>query len=137
MSPNDEKRLRWFFHDQAETLERCVAVFQEIQGKIPRPTPEDIEQVRKLARPMTRYEYVLARLQTVVVVLEDVASDLRIDLEYGFQPSPFDLIHPDINALVAATEEGESEERLLAKTVDFSQGCRQIAKNLEETCKKD
>ncbi len=105
MSPKDEKRLKWLFHNQAETLERCVAVFQDIQGEIPRPTKGDIEQVRSFARPMTRYEYVLARLQTIVVVLEDVASDLRIDLEYRFQPSPFDLAHPDINALVAATEE--------------------------------
>jgi hypothetical protein len=107
MSPKDEKRLKWLFHDQAEKLERCVAVFQEVQGKIPRPTREDIEQVRNLVRPMTRYEYVLARLQVIVVVLEDVASDLLIDLEYGFQPSPFDLTHPDINALVAAVEENE------------------------------
>lgn len=137
MSPKDKKRLKWFFHLQAEALERCVAACQEIQGKIPRPTPEDIEQVRTLARPMTRYEYVLARLQTIVVVIEDVASDLRIDLEYGFRPSPFDLVHPDINALVAATEEVESGEELLVKTVDLSQGCRRIAKNLEESSKKD
>lgn len=107
MSPNDEKLLCKVFLGQAETLEQSVATLQEIQGRLPRPTQEDIEQVRHRARPMTRDEYVLARLQKVVVILENVASDLLMDLEYAFEPSPFDLDHPDINALVAAVEEHE------------------------------
>lgn len=107
MSPKDEKQLGKVFLSQAEALEQSVATLQEIQGRLPRPTREDIEQVRKRNRPMTRNEYVLARLQKVVVILENVASDLHMDLEYGFEPSPFDIDHPDINALVAAVEEHE------------------------------
>jgi hypothetical protein len=90
--------------EQATALERCVEVFQEIQARVPRPSEADIEEVRSGSRPMTRNEYLLSRLQRVVVTLENVVSDLRVDLEYEFEPAAFDLLEVDVNALVAAAE---------------------------------
>jgi hypothetical protein len=90
--------------DQATALERSAEVFQEIQARTPRPSQADIEEVRSGHRPMTRDEYLLARLQRVIVTLENIAADLRMDLEYEFEPAEFGILEVDVNALAAAVE---------------------------------
>lgn len=105
--------IRVLVEDQATALDRCAGIVQEAQSRLPRPSREDVEEVRSGRRPMTRDEYLLARLQRVVVTLENVASDLRVDLEYGFEPG----IEVDINALAAAADEPRG---LLVESVDFS-----------------
>lgn len=104
MLSNDEKQLMTLVEEQAAALERCAEILQEVQARIPRPSPEDVEEVRSRQRPMNRNEYTLARLQRAVVALENVASDLRVDLEYDYEPAAYDLLEVDVNALVAAVD---------------------------------
>ena len=111
--PMDDE-IRVLVEDQATALDRCAGIIQEVQSRLPRPSREDVEEVRGGHRPMTRDEYLLARLQRVVVTLENVVSDLRVDLEYGFEPGP----EVDVKALAAAAEQ---DCELLVKSVDFSQ----------------
>lgn len=128
-----DDEIRVLVEDQAAALERCAGTVQEIQSRLPRPSREEVEEVRGGHRPMTRDEYLLARLQRVVVTLENVVSDLRVDLEYGFEPGP----EVDVNALAAATEQ---DCELLVKSVDFSQigPCKpEGRKNLGEITEKD
>ena len=99
MPMDDETRV--LVEDQATALDRCAGIVQELQSRLPRPSREDIEEVRSGHRPMSRNEYLLARLQRVVVTLENVVSDLRVDLEYGFEPG----IEVDVNALAAAADQ--------------------------------
>ncbi|MES1244178.1 MAG: hypothetical protein ABUT39_21415 [Acidobacteriota bacterium] len=108
-----DDQIRALVEDQATTLDRCAEIVQEVQSRIPRPSPAEIEKVRKGDRPMTHDEYLLSRLQRVVVTLENVVSDLRMDLEYGFEPGA----EVDVNALAAAAEQNPE---LLVKTSDFS-----------------
>jgi hypothetical protein len=111
MPMDDEMRV--LFEDQATTLERCAGIVQEAQSRLPRPSREAVEEIRGGHRPMSRDEYLLARLQRVVVTLENVVSDLRVDLEYGFEPG----IEVDVNALAAAADETRG---LLAESEDLS-----------------
>jgi hypothetical protein len=128
-----DDEIRVLVEDQAASLDRCAGTVQEIQSRLPRPSREAIEEIRGGHRPMTRDEYLLARLQRVVVTLENVVSDLRVDLEYGFEPGP----EVDVNALAAAAEQ---DRELLVESVDFSQiraGKPEDCKNLGETTEKD
>jgi hypothetical protein len=109
-----DDEIRVLVEEQAAALDRCAGIVQEIQARLPRPSREDVEEVRAGRRPMTRDEYLLSRLQRVVVTLENVVSDLRVDLEYGFEPGA----EVDVNALAAAAEQ---DCELLVKSVDFSQ----------------
>lgn len=101
--------LRELVEDQVEDLEQCAKILQEIQSRTPRPSQADIEAVRSGHRPMTRDEYLLARLQRILVALENIVSDLWADLEHEFEPGAVDLLEADINALAAAAAELDHE----------------------------
>ncbi len=88
---------------QADALEQCAEVLSYVQAMIPLPSAAEIERVRS-GRTMTRDEYLLGRLQRVIVSVENAMSDLRVDLEYKFEPGGVDLLQVDINALLAAVE---------------------------------
>jgi hypothetical protein len=105
MLPSDTQSRLGDLERETEVLDRSVGVIQEIQSQVPRPSREEVEEIRSGQRIMNRDEYLLARLQRVVVTLENVVSDLRVDLEYGFEPVPFDLLEDDVNALAAAVDE--------------------------------
>jgi hypothetical protein len=87
---------------EANALEQSFRAFVKAQTLVPLPSPAEIQEVRSGSRSMTRNEYILARLQRVIVTLENLASDLRLDLEHGFEPGPIDLLESDVNALEAA-----------------------------------
>jgi hypothetical protein len=88
---------------QADVLEQCAEILSYVQAMVPLPTAAEIEEIRG-GRAMTRDEYMLGRLQRVIVSVENAMSDIRVDLEYKFEPGGVDLLQVDINALLAAVE---------------------------------
>ncbi len=88
---------------QAAALEQTVETFQHLQTRLTIPTLVETAAMRRGARPMSRAAYVLAQLQTAGIALENVASDLRTDLEYGFEPVA-EKSETLFNALDAAVE---------------------------------
>lgn len=121
---------------QVANLERSAGLFQKVQDRLPKPSPQEIEEVRTRQRPMNRYEYILARLQRVVIALENVASDLRLDLEYDFEPAVY-LLAADVNALEAAVEESRAAGEKVGNFADRTVGPGASPKKLEEITKKD
>jgi hypothetical protein len=88
----------------AETaaLDLEVEVLQSAQELIPLPTLSQVVWMRKGLLPMSRTAYLLGRLQRALMAMENVASDLRTDLEHGFDPDDVDLVEADYNAIEAA-----------------------------------
>lgn len=88
---------------QVETLEVEVEVLQSAQARIPLPSLTQVARMRTGTLPVSRHAYLLGRLQRAIVTLENVASDLRIDLEHGYKdPESIDLIEADYNAIESA-----------------------------------
>jgi hypothetical protein len=90
--------------EQAATLEQTSEVLQQAQALLALPAREDVTAMRRGDRPVTRTAYLLAQLQTASVKAENIASDLKTDLEYGFEPGGIDLVPAFFNALEAAVE---------------------------------
>lgn len=91
--------------DQAGALEQIAEACQQAQAALRAlPTRDDVAAMRQGEKPVTRTAYVLAQLQTASVKAENIASDLKTDLEYGFKPSEGDFIPAFFNALEAAVE---------------------------------
>jgi transcriptional regulator with XRE-family HTH domain len=89
---------------QAAALEEASEVFQQLQELIPRPTPEEVARMRTGALPVTRHAFLIAQLQSFLCSLENVASDLKMDLEYGFDPQGAEYLENFFNALGTAVE---------------------------------
>jgi hypothetical protein len=88
---------------QVETLEVEVEVLQTAQAQIPLPSLTQVARMRTGALPLTRHAYLLGRLQRAIVMIENVASDLRTDLEHGYEdPDRAELVEADFNAIEAA-----------------------------------
>ncbi|HEX3128303.1 MAG TPA: hypothetical protein VH394_13315 [Thermoanaerobaculia bacterium] len=88
---------------QLESLESEVEVLQAAQELVPRPSPLQVARMREGGLPMTKAAYMLGRLQRGIVALENVASDLRTDLEHGFgDVEKVELVEADYNAIEAA-----------------------------------
>lgn len=90
--------------EQAATLEQTSEILQQAQVLLALPVREDVAAMRRGDRPVTRAAYLLAQLQTASVKAENIASDLKTDLEYGFEPGEVDLVPAFFNALEAAVE---------------------------------
>ena len=90
---------------QAKVLEETVEVLQQVQARLPIPSPEEVEEIRSRVRPMSRAAYLLARLQGHLVAIENVASDLRTDLEHGFDPEGVYMVETLFNALASAVQD--------------------------------
>lgn len=88
---------------QVEALDLEVEVLQSAQALIPLPSLTQVARMRTGALPLSRYAYLLGRLQRAIVAIEDVASDLRADLEHGFEDfESVELVEADFNAIEAA-----------------------------------
>lgn len=91
---------------QLESLDLEVEVLQAAQSLVPpskRPTRTQVLRMREGALPLSRAAYLLGRLQRAIVAVENVASDLRTDLEHGFGGlDTVELVEADYNAIEAA-----------------------------------
>jgi transcriptional regulator with XRE-family HTH domain len=89
---------------QMTALEGAGEVFQQLQELIPSPTPEEVAEMRTGRRPITRLAYMIAQLQAYMCAVENVASDLKVDLEYRFAPEGTETLDNFFNALSTAVE---------------------------------
>jgi transcriptional regulator with XRE-family HTH domain len=89
---------------QATALEEAGEVLQQLQELIPRPTVEEVAEMRSGKRPVTRSAYLIAQLQAYMCDLENVASDLRVDLEYQFDPEGAEKLENFFNGLATAVQ---------------------------------
>lgn len=89
---------------QLEVLEKAGEVFQELQELIPRPSPAEAAEMRSGRRQITPHAYLIAQLQAYMCALENVASDLKVDLEYRYDPHGAELLDNFFNALSTAIE---------------------------------
>jgi hypothetical protein len=88
---------------QIETLDVEVEVLQSAQSRIPLPSLTQVARMRTGTLPLSRHAYLLGRLQRAIVMIENVASDLRTDLEHGYaNPGSVELVEADFNAIEAA-----------------------------------
>jgi hypothetical protein len=91
---------------QLESLDLELEVLQAAQAMVPlsnRPSRTQVHRMREGAMPLSRAAYVLGRLQRAIVSMENVASDLRTDLEHGFGGvETVELVEADYNAIEAA-----------------------------------
>lgn len=86
-------------------LDQEVEVLQTAQAQIPLPSLTQVARMRTGALPVSRYAYLLGRLQRAIVMIENVASDLRTDLEHGCDdPGSVELVETDFNAIEAAVK---------------------------------
>jgi hypothetical protein len=89
--------------NQVEALDLEVEVLQSAQALIPVPSVTQVARMRRGTLPLSRNAYLLGRLQRAIVTIENVASDLRTDLEHGFaDPESVELVEADFNAIEAA-----------------------------------
>jgi hypothetical protein len=89
--------------EQVEALDLEVEVLQAAQALIPLPSLTQVDRMRRGTLPLSQPAYLLGRLQTAIVAVENVASDLRTDLEHGFMDvESIDLVEADFNAIEAA-----------------------------------
>jgi hypothetical protein len=88
---------------ETESLDLEVEVLQAAQALIPLPSRTQVARMRRGTLPLSRAAYMLGRLQRAIVTLENVASDLRADLEHSFgDVETVDLVEADFNAIEAA-----------------------------------
>ena len=86
-----------------ETLELELETLQEVQAMVPAPSRLLVSRMREGAQPLSRTAYLLGRLQRSIVAVENVASDLRTDLEHGFEDAEtVELVEADYNAIEEA-----------------------------------
>ena len=90
---------------QLDSLESEVEVLQAAQELVPLPSRTQVLRMREGSLPLSRPAYLLGRLQRAIVAVENVASDLRTDLEHGFgDVEAIELVEADYNAIEAAVE---------------------------------
>jgi hypothetical protein len=89
---------------QMKALEQAGEVFQQLQEVIPRPTLEEVAEMRAGTRPVTRHAYLIGQLQAFMCDLENVASDLKVDLEYQFDPGGAEKLEDFFNGLETAVQ---------------------------------
>ncbi len=89
---------------QMKALEQAGEVFQQLQEIIPLPTLEEIAEMRAGTRPVTRHAYLIGQLQAFMCDLENVASDLKVDLEYQFDPEGAEKLVDFFNGLETAVQ---------------------------------
>jgi hypothetical protein len=88
---------------EMESLDLEVEVLQSAQAVIPLPSLDEVARMRRGALPLSRAAYMLGRLQRAILTVENVASDLRSDLEHGFGDlESVELVEADFNAIEAA-----------------------------------
>lgn len=88
---------------RVETLDVEVEVLQSAQSRIPLPSLTQVARMRTGTLAVSQHAYLLGRLQRAIVILENVASDLRTDLEHGYaSPESVELVEADFNAIEAA-----------------------------------
>jgi transcriptional regulator with XRE-family HTH domain len=104
--PSDELAPGWIdvLTYEVSALEVACEVFQHLQALIPAPTRDEIARMRSGALPVTRYAYLISQLQSYLCSLENVASDLKVDLEYNFDPQGAEHLENFFNALDTAVE---------------------------------
>ena len=90
--------------DQMKALEQAGEVLQQLQELIPRPTLEEVAEMRAGTRPVTRFAYLIGQLQGYMCDVENVASDLKVDLEYQFDPDGAEKLANFFNGLETAVE---------------------------------
>ncbi|HEX3127201.1 MAG TPA: hypothetical protein VH394_07710 [Thermoanaerobaculia bacterium] len=101
---------------QWKVLEKAIELLQELQELIPCPTPAEVAEMRTGARPISRHAYLIAQLQVYICDLEDVASDLKLELEYAFDPHGARTLPNFFNALARAVSERITPPHPLAAT---------------------
>lgn len=88
---------------RAAVLDQEVEVLQSAQAQIPLPSLTQVARMRAGTLPVSRYAYLLGQLQRAMVMIENVSSDLRTDLEHGCEsPDSAELVEADFNAIEAA-----------------------------------
>jgi transcriptional regulator with XRE-family HTH domain len=104
--PSGELEPEWLdvLTRQMTVLEATGEVFQQLQEMIPAPTPEEAAEMRAGIRPVTRLAYLIAQLQAYMCAVENVASDLKVELEYRFDPQGAETLDNFFNALSTAVE---------------------------------
>ena len=101
--------------DQVAALEKAADVLLAAQSFLPLPSLEEIAAFRRREKPVPREVYLLGQLQIASVKVENVASDLGTDLEYGFKPvEPADLVPSFFNAVESAVERLSGSDALKA-----------------------
>jgi hypothetical protein len=89
---------------EAAALEETVEALQQAQAMLSLPSPAEVAGITSGERPMSKAAYLLAQLQRHIVAVENVASDLRTDLDHGFDSEGVDIAATLFNALEAAIE---------------------------------
>lgn len=89
---------------QMKLLEEAGEVLQHLQELIPWPSLEEVAEMRAGTRPVTRYAFLIGQLQGYMCDVENVASDLKVDLEYQFDPEGAEKLESFYNALETAVE---------------------------------
>jgi hypothetical protein len=96
-------RILELLERSSESLELEVEALQEAQAMVPAPDRLLVARMRQGALPLSRTAYLLGRLQRAIVAVENVASDLRADLEQGFgDVESVELVEADYNAIEEA-----------------------------------
>ena len=86
-----------------QMFETAMEILQEAEALLPVPTLEEIAEMRRKERPLTREAYLLGLLQRIVVGAENLASDLRIvDEDILRNVHEFDLSALEFNAMEEA-----------------------------------
>lgn len=105
-SPAEPLEREWVevLTSQMKALEQAGEVFQQLQEIIPPPTLEEVAEMRAGLRPVTRHAYLIGQLQSFMCDLENVASDLKVDLEYQFDPEGAEKLVDFFNGLETAVQ---------------------------------
>jgi hypothetical protein len=94
----------------AGMFETALELLQEAQALLPAPTVEEIAEMRRKERPLTREAYLLGLLQRIVVGAENLASDLRIiDEDVLRNVHELDLSALEFNAMEEAASRRTTE----------------------------
>lgn len=87
----------------SQMLESATEILQEAEALLPAPSLEEIAEMRRKERPLTREAYLLGLLQRVAVGTENLVSDLRtIDEEILRDVHEFDVTALEFNAMEEA-----------------------------------
>lgn len=93
-------------------FETGLEILQAAQATVPAPTLEEVAEIRKGERPLTREAYLLGLFQRAILGAENLASDLRtVDLETLRNVHELELSGVDLNAIEqAVAERGHGRE---------------------------
>jgi len=93
-----------------QMLESATEILQEAEALLPVPSLEEIAEMRRKERPLTREAYLLGLLQRVAVGAENLVSDLRtIDEEILLDVHEFDVTALEFNAMEEAVSRRMTE----------------------------